>query len=69
MFNFNNAMNLIKQMQNPQQMLSKMGIPQEYMSSPQNVAQYLLNNGKVNQQQIQQAQEMYRQMFNSNAQG
>ena len=69
MFNFNNAMNLIKQMQNPQQMLSKMGIPQECMSNPQSVAQYLLNNGKVNQQQIQQAQEMYRQIFDSNAQG
>lgn len=66
--NFQNAMNFIKQVQNPQQMLAKMGIPQEVMSNPQNVAQYLLNNGKVSQQQIQQAQEMYRQMFNSNAQ-
>jgi hypothetical protein len=40
-----------------------MGIPQEHIESPDSVAQYLLNNGKVNQQQIQQANMMYQSMF------
>lgn len=63
MFNFQKAMQMIQQFQNPQQMLSRMGIPQDHMSDPQSVAKYLLDNGKVNQQQIQQAQSMYQQMF------
>ena len=63
MFNFQYAMNLIKQFQNPQQLLQRMGIPQEYRNDPQSVAQYLLDNGKVNQSQIEQAQRMYQQMF------
>ena len=63
MFNFQYAMNLIKQFQNPQGLLQKMGVPQEYMNDPQSVAQYLLDNGKVNQEQIKQAQSMYQQMF------
>ena len=61
--NIQQAMNMIQQFRNPQQLLSKMGIPQECMSSPQNVAQYLLDNGKVTQEQIQQANQMYQQMF------
>ena len=68
MFNFNNAMQFIQQAQNPQQLLSKMGIPAEYMNSPQSAAQYLLDNGKVTREQIQQASSMYQQLFNSNAQ-
>ena len=63
MFNFQQAMNMIQQIQNPQQFLLSMGIPQEHMESPDSVAQYLLNNGKVNQQQIQQANMMYQSMF------
>ena len=62
MFNIQNAMQMIQQIQNPQQMLKKMGIPEEHMQSPQDVAQYLLNNGKVTQEQINQASQMY-QMF------
>ena len=56
-------MSMIQQIKNPQQMLQKMGIPQEAMNSPQDVANYLLNNGKVNQNQIDQAKSMYQQMF------
>jgi len=67
MFNFQMAQQLIQSIQNPQQMLMRMGIPQDVMSSPQNVAEYLLKNGRVTQQQIQQANAMYQQM-NSNAQ-
>ena len=65
--NFQYAMNMIQQLQNPQAMLQKMGIPKEVMTSPQDVAQYLLNNGKVTQEQIEQAGKMYQQIFNSNA--
>lgn len=63
MFNFQQAMNMIQQIQNPQQFLLSMGIPQEHMESPDSVAQYLLNNGKVNQQQIQQANMMYQRLY------
>lgn len=61
--NMQNIMNFINQVQNPQQMLKRMGIPEEYMSNPQSVAQWLLDSGKVTQQQIQQASNMYRQYF------
>lgn len=61
--NIQQAMNLVQQLKNPQQMLQKMGIPQEYMNSPQNVAQYLLDNGKVTKEQIDQAKNMYGQIF------
>ena len=64
MFNYQQAMRMIQTMQNPQQFLAQMGIPKEYTDNPQNVANYLLDNGKVSQTQIEQAQNMYRQMFN-----
>lgn len=57
-----NIQNAIQFMQNPQQMLQRMGIPQEYMSSPQSVAQYLLDNGKVTQEQIERANSIYNQL-------
>lgn len=60
MFNIQQFMQMA---QNPQQMLAKMGIPSEYLSNPQTVAQYLLDSGRVNQQQIQQANTMYQQFF------
>ena len=57
-------MNAFLQMiQNPQATLQRMGIPQEYMTSPQSVTEYLLNNGKVTQAQIQQANSMYQNLF------
>lgn len=61
--NFQQIMNVMNQFKNPQQMLSRMGIPQEYMDTPQSVAQYLLDNGKVTQEQINQANTMYQQFF------
>ena len=63
MINFQNAMAMIQAIKNPQQMLANMGIPQEHLSSPDSAAQYLLNSGRVNQQQIQQASQMYQQMM------
>lgn len=56
-------MNMIQQIKNPQQILQNMGIPKESMNTPQDVANYLLNNGKVNQSQIDQAKSMYQQIF------
>lgn len=63
MFNYQYAMNLIKTLQNPQEFLTKMGIPKEYTDNPQNVEKYLLNNGRISQTQIEQARNMYQQMF------
>lgn len=61
MFNFQYAMNLAKQMQNPQQMLQKMGIPQEYLNSPQDTMKYLMDSGRVNQGQIDQMNSLLSQ--------
>lgn len=44
-------------------MLVRMGIPQDKLQSPDSVAQYLLNNGRISQQQIDQAKTLYQQMF------
>ena len=61
--NIQQMMNFIQQIRNPQQMLMKMGIPQESLNSPEDAAKYLLDNGKVTQEQINQATSMYKQMF------
>jgi len=61
MINIQNVMNLVKQMQNPQQMLQNMGIPQEYLNSPDNAMKYLLDSGRVNQSQIDQMNALYNQ--------
>ena len=60
--NIQNVMQLINQMMNPQQVLQKLEIPQECMRSPQSVEQYLLNTGKINQQQVEQAKQFYQQI-------
>jgi hypothetical protein len=57
-----NIQNLMQIMQNPQATLERFGIPKDCMSNPQDTAKYLLDNGKVTAEQIQQAQQMY-QMF------
>ena len=58
-----NIINAIMQMRaNPQQFFANAGIPQEHLQNPQDAIQYLMNNGKVNQQQYQQAQAMVNQM-------
>ena len=62
MFNIQNIMQFAKQMQNPQQMLQRMGIPQEHLNSPQDAMKYLLDSGRVNQSQIDQMNSL----FNSN---
>ena len=68
MNNFNNIQNIITQMQsfrqNPGQFLIQNGlnIPQEYMKDPNTAIQYLMNNGKVSQNQYNNALQMARNM-------
>jgi hypothetical protein len=58
-----NIFQLINQLSgNPEQILKQYGIPTE-CKTPESVAQYLLDNGKVSQAQINQANRMYKQMF------
>lgn len=58
-----NIFQLIAQYKNnPQQILQRFNIPKEY-NSPDSVAQYLMQSGKVNQTQIDQAREMYKSIF------
>ena len=52
-------------MQNPNQMLSQMGIPKEFQNNPQNAIQYLMNNGKITQAQYNNANNQLKQMQNN----
>ena len=63
MFNYQNAMQFIQTMKNPQQFLQNMGIPKEHMNNPQDVEKYLLDNGRITQEQIDQAKNLYSQLF------
>ena len=67
--NFNNMMNRLNQFrQNPVQymMQSRLNIPQNLQgSSPQEIQQYLLNSGQINQNQMNWAQNMARQIQNN----
>ena len=60
MLNFQNAFQMIQQMQNnPQMILQRFGIP-DHLKSPDEVAQYLMQSGKVTQQQIDQAKQFFK---------
>lgn len=50
-------------MRNPSQMLSKMGVPSN-INTPDGIMQYLMDSGKVNQGQYNQARKMAQQMMN-----
>jgi hypothetical protein len=52
-------------MQNPNQMLSQMGIPKEFQNNHQNAIQYLMNNGKISQAQYNNANNQLKQMQNN----
>ena len=59
--NLNDLMNLFQQLQqNPMQLLSRrFNIPQNInMQNPNDIIQYLLNTGQVNQIQVNQAMGM-----------
>lgn len=60
---FNNLLNQLQQVSNdPKALFRKFGIP-EQLNSPQDVAQYLMNSGKVTQEQVNRANQIYRQIF------
>lgn len=48
-------------MQNPSQMLSKMGIPTN-INTPESAMQYLMDSGRVDQNMYNRAREMARTM-------
>lgn len=59
--------------QNPMGMISKMGIPQQYLHNPNDAIQYLMNSGRISQDQYNQAvskakelqnNPMFKQLFN-----
>lgn len=50
-------------MKNPMQYMS--GIPQEYANDPSKAIQYLMDSGRINQQQYNQAKQMADQMKNN----
>lgn len=59
----NNIVNYINQMsKNPMQLFQQYGIPTN-CNTPESVADYLLKSGKVSQQQINQATNLYQQIF------
>lgn len=61
--NIQQLMQTVTQMSsNPQAVLQKYGIPQN-LKTPEEVAQYLMNNGRVSQAQVNQANNMYKQLF------
>lgn len=49
-------------MQNPTQILQQLNIPQEYANDPQGAIQYLMNNGKITQQQYNNASNQLKQL-------
>lgn len=58
-------MNMFNQFRgNPMQILSQFGVPQS-MNNPSQVIQYLMNSGKMSQQQYNQLQQMAGQMQNN----
>lgn len=48
---------------NPMMLFQKYNIPRE-CNSPDSVMQYLMQSGRVSQEQINRAQTLYRQIFN-----
>lgn len=59
----NNYMAMFQQfMQNPAQLMAKMGIPQGIQNDPNAVIQHLMDTGRINQAQYNQAQQMAQQM-------
>ena len=54
-------------MKDPSGFLSKIGIPQN-ISTPEGAVQYLLQSGKVTQEQVNQAQDMVKQLPINNRQ-
>jgi len=59
MINLNAMLNLINQIKtNPSQILGSLGIPQNLFNNPREMVQHLLNQGKISQEQLNQAMQM-----------
>lgn len=56
----NRANMMMKQLQNPQQMVRQMmpGIPEEIQNDPNKIISWMQQNGKITEQQIQMARQM-----------
>ena len=52
-------------MKNPNQMLESMNIPKQYRNNPNDVIQYLMNNGRITQEQYNMASSQARQLQNN----
>lgn len=51
--------------QNPNQFLQQLNIPSEYANNPQGAIQYLMNNGKITQDQFNAANNQLKQLQNN----
>ena len=51
--------------QNPNQILQQLNIPQEYANDPNAAIQYLMNSGKVSQEQFNSANAQLKQFQNN----
>ena len=56
-----NLQAIMQAMQNPQSVLSRLNLPKE-INSPQQAIQYLMNNGRMSQQQYNQLRQMAEQV-------
>lgn len=66
MINLKALFNMYSQlMQNPNQFLSQLNIPNEYAYDPQGAIQYLMNNGKITQDQFNMANNQLKQLQNN----
>lgn len=66
MINVKALLNLYTQFkQNPTQFLSQINVPNEYMNDPQGAIQYLMNNGKITQDQFNAANNQLKQLQNN----
>ena len=66
MINVKALLNLYTQFkQNPSQFLSQINVPNEYMNDPQGAIQYLMNSGKITQEQYNFANNQLKELQNN----
>lgn len=59
MYNFPQLLAMFSQMkQNPSQLLGGLGIPNNIINDPQAIVRYLMDSGKISQEQYDQAVRM-----------
>ena len=52
-------------MQNPNQLLQRLNIPNQFANNPQGAIQYLMNNGRITQKQYNDASNQLKQLQNN----